>query len=49
MEEEWTKITPAQSEKLVILYPAAADVLKSFRAGACKIPTNVDSCNPPRF
>ncbi len=35
LEEEWTKITPAQS------CPVAADVLKSFKARACMLPPNL--------
>ncbi len=45
-EEEWTKITAAQSDKLVM----AADVLKSFKAKASTRPTFFsDSCNLPKF
>ncbi len=38
LEEEWTKITPVQCEKLAC--PAAADVLKLFKARTSTLPTN---------
>ncbi len=38
LRKVWTKVTPVQSEKLC---PVAADVLKSFKARACTLPTNL--------